>query len=378
MGIMTVLNTIEKDISKQEVKTESYFRVEGQKYFLGNRYIERVWKYDKGSLYTVSILDKVAGYQWVLKHSTIHNSEKDNDWLREISYEGLTNDIRQKDSEERSEYEMQLVDVSSNKVNDSIYSGSYLEIVFHLRDKVHCMDVKRHAVVYDNAPAIRTFIEVKSDKMPMGDFFSGTRLNILDTYPVALDNKYLRSYEFFARTDLTNHLVEERLNPSGFDKGSLVFYCPPDSEGLFFHKESPCFSDQRPEVEGNFRICEKRIETLGWGIRPEEIPEEYKITYSSVIGVFRGNYNCALLALKEYQRERSLIIPERDYSVMANLWGDRQCVEHMNEEFVIKEMEACAKLGVTHYQLDFGWQKRGDKDYWDVHPERFPGGFGRI
>ena len=66
----------------------------------------------------------------------------------------------------------------------------------------------------------------------------------------------------------------------------------------------------------------------------------------------------------------------------------------MREKFALEELEAGAKLGITHFQLDDGWQngrssnsaqKGGsleniwnNKNYWEPHPEKFPNGLEPI
>src|SRR5690606_5919160 len=65
----------------------------------------------------------------------------------------------------------------------------------------------------------------------------------------------------------------------------------------------------------------------------------------------------------------------------------------MNEKFILQELEAAAKLGITHFQLDDGWQeglsknssqKAGEKwEEWETadwvpHKSRFPRGLDSI
>ena len=77
---------------------------------------------------------------------------------------------------------------------------------------------------------------------------------------------------------------------------------------------------------------------------------------------------------------------------MMNTWGDRSQDSRVCEEFMLKEIEAGAKLGVDIIQIDDGWQKgvtvnskarkssiwegfyAADPDFWTVHPQRFPHG----
>ncbi len=353
-----------------------YFKNEGNRLTLGNECIKRTWSCSDSGIYTVSLSDEVSGRQWV------GNKNR----MPEFYYEGLTCSIRNP----KQPYKFKIADISVNEVTGPLNSGPFLEVVFSFINELYGIEVKRHAILYEGTAAIRTYIEVKSHNLPMGDFFAGTRFNVLDSIPVALQQGCVKSYEFFTRTDTTNDLVHENINLKGFDKSSILFYAEPDGTGLFLLKESPCFSDQRPECEGNFFIEDDGISTLGWGIRPEEVGSDgFRASYGSVVGVYNGGSANRVVSLKNYQRARAAVKPERDFMVMANPWGDRSCLEHMGEAFVLKELEACSRLGATHYQLDDGWEKGerlehivyneklGD-DFWEISKERFPDGFQKI
>lgn len=355
---------------------ECYFKKEGNVFSLGNQNIERVWEYNGHYLYTTSIVNKATGHQWVHKLDNVPG----------FFYEGLTGRM----NNEYKSYEFELLDVCEYEVKNSLYSCPYLEVIFYMKNSLHDLEVKQHALIYEDTQAIRTYLEVRSQNMPSGNFFSNLRFNILDTYQIPVKDGKLSSYEFFTRTDFTNHLIEAREQQHGFDNGNLLLYYNNDSNGFFIMKESPCFSDLRPETAGNFYVDKDKIQVLGWGIRPEEVPSEgFKKTYSSIIGVFNEGFEYGLMALKKYQKARAMLKPERDYMVMANPWGDRQCMEHLNEGFVLRELETCARVGITHYQMDAGWSK-GDgvanfinneslnEDFWDIDQERFPNGFNLI
>ncbi|NLC46291.1 MAG: hypothetical protein GX766_03985, partial [Firmicutes bacterium] len=346
-----------------------YFVQEGQMFTLGNRFIERTWVYGKGNFATASLLNKLTGRRWL-------NSHLDEP---EFFYEGLTGML----NETIEAAEIELLDV---KVKEGEHS---LEASFYLRIPFHGVELIRHAYAYENAPCIRTFLEVKAHNLPRGDFFGSLRHVVLDSYPLALEPDSLTACELFTRTDRTDELVC-RSKPEKITSANLVFSLDREGEGAFFLKESPVFTDQRPEAAGNFQITPHCIHTLGWGIRAEEFTAEKHLkTYSSVVGFFQNTFENGLIALKDYQRARNPLVPERDYMVMANPWGDRRCEEHMSEGFVLKELAACRKLGATHYQLDDGWQKGNglrqivnnraiDEEYWQIDPERFPNGFAPI
>jgi len=75
---------------------------------------------------------------------------------------------------------------------------------------------------------------------------------------------------------------------------------------------------------------------------------------------------------------------------VLNTWGDRSRDAKLNEAFAIEEIGAAAKFGITHFQLDDGWQAGRSSNsafaggnsagiwnhegYWSVHPAKFPRG----
>lgn len=78
--------------------------------------------------------------------------------------------------------------------------------------------------------------------------------------------------------------------------------------------------------------------------------------------------------------------------LVSNTWGDRSQDSCVCENFVRKEIEIAAELGLDMVQIDDGWQKgttvnsaepqsgvwegyyAADEDFWAVHPTRFPHG----
>jgi len=105
---------------------------------------------------------------------------------------------------------------------------------------------------------------------------------------------------------------------------------------------------------------------------------------------YSGNEFERLTALKKYQHNLRLLKPGRDEMIMMNTWGGPWTGQPCPESFALAELEAGARLGITHFQLDDGWQtgrsanQHSKEDhwmqygknehFWDPNPERFPGG----
>ena len=127
----------------------------------------------------------------------------------------------------------------------------------------------------------------------------------------------------------------------------------------------------------------------GLGLTETDIREdEWTRTYSCVTGVYTGDELEALTALRNYQKNIRTHLQERDEMIMMNTWGDRSQDTKVNEAFCLQELERAAKLGITHFQIDDGWQTgkspnsataKGsfkniwdNKDYWKPNIDKYP------
>ena len=115
--------------------------------------------------------------------------------------------------------------------------------------------------------------------------------------------------------------------------------------------------------------------------------------YSTVFGLFSNDELNALKALKSYQSKIRKNISGRDDMIMMNTWGDRGAGERINEQYIINELELCNHLGVTHFQIDDGWQTGKSPatteggsfddiwardDYWIPDNNNFPNGLAPV
>ncbi len=119
--------------------------------------------------------------------------------------------------------------------------------------------------------------------------------------------------------------------------------------------------------------------------------------YPFVVLAYAGGEPGRIAALQNWQRQLRRFDPARDGLFLSNTWGDRSRDARINEEFILKEVAAGAKLGVDIVQVDDGWQKgrtansaaaRGkgvwngywaaDPDFWQPDPQRFPRGLAPV
>ena len=109
--------------------------------------------------------------------------------------------------------------------------------------------------------------------------------------------------------------------------------------------------------------------------------------------LFANNENDALHYYKNYELSVFKYNPATDNTLTMNTWGDRNKDSRVNEGFILKELDAAKRLGVTHYQIDDGWQQGLSQnssqkagilwddwadDAWKVNAQRFPGGLKSV
>lgn len=119
--------------------------------------------------------------------------------------------------------------------------------------------------------------------------------------------------------------------------------------------------------------------------------------YPSVIIPYEGGRIGLTRALHAAQRKTRPYKEGRDGLFLSNTWGGGFRDAHVNEAFLMKEIEAAAELGVDVVEIDDGWQKgrsmnsvlangKGvwngywavDPNFWDPDSVRFPNGFAPL
>lgn len=202
--------------------------------------------------------------------------------------------------------------------------------------------------------------------------------------------------EFFDRTDSINNLVAES-SCVGYTRptlmrGNVLFAKPLGKQGgLFFVKEAPCSFVQLHYPGHDFACSMNKVQVAGAGIATADLPAgEWVRIYGVATGICDGSELGFLTALRDYQKRLRRHVPERDDMIMMNTWGDRNRDARIGEAFVNEQADACRRLGVSHLQIDDGWQQGLSKnsadnsgrlwdqwtlESWQPHGERFPNGF---
>jgi hypothetical protein len=253
-------------------------------------------------------------------------------------------------------------------------------------------DKKTVFTLAPEVPAIRLSCSIKKNTGAELPWIDGM---YLDRILLPSVHCIIRTVEFFDRTDEHNNLVKkDRMLPftrPAEKRGNLLIAeSSLGSDAFFLLKEAPGADAQAGYPGYDFLIEKQSITVAGTGITQEDlIVGEWINTYSVVFGVPVDNMGCEY-SLRLYQKSIRKHVSNRDDMIMLNTWGDRNKDQRVNEEFCIREIDACARFGFTHFQVDDGWQTGlsknsgnssgnlwddWEKEHWEPNPLRFPNGF---
>lgn len=176
--------------------------------------------------------------------------------------------------------------------------------------------------------------------------------------------------------------------------GNILILRPQDRAGhLFVLKEAPVATDQLGWPGHDFLLRNGDVRVAGSGFSGAEAQDASVDAYAVVVGVAGPSESDLRLALRAHMETVRRFDIGRDAMIMSNSWGDRSRDARMSEAFIASEIDAAARLGLTHVQLDDGWQaglsrnsanRAGERweDWsaadWRPHPKRFPGGLSPL
>jgi len=334
---------------------------------IGNEIIERQWIWKDGNLYPTKIKNKDLKTEYL---------ETDIPISPENSVIPLSTSLEQYTHQQNSiaNEEFQVIAIAS-------FTGYDKKIILSIKEK---------------SPAIRVqyFFMIKKEFTKIPEL----ETQVLDSFSLPSIHYTIKSVEFFDRTDVNNNLVQENiflpfLHP--FEtRGNILFAESNLDQGSFFViKEAPCSFVQLNYQGLDFIVDKEKIFVIGNGLtNTDMLLNTWVSSYASVIGVVPAN-TPPEYALRSYQKTLRRHLPERDEMIMMNTWGDRNRDASINENFCLKEIDACVKYGFTHFQIDDGWQTglsknsansggrlwdQWEEEHWQPHPERFPNGLGKV
>lgn len=362
-----------------------YSRLQNDTLTIGNSRIERRFVWNGGNLMTQSLTDFSSGQVWTSRSLT-----------PDFKVAGDTRSTGGR--------------CSTKRIAETDIHPARLEVTVEF--SLGTLDVRRIYRICADTPAIAcdTYLKGSAAQLPDSRTVNAAdRKNIestadMQSQPVAatLDrfnpggfHWHTRIVEFQDVTDWNNNLVFEtdvipyRKNSY---RGNLLFARNAENgRGFFFLKEAPGSGVQLAYGGGDFTAEFGDFTVTGLGVTEKDLREgEWVKAYGCVLGVWSGGELEQLTALRSYQKNLRKLLPGRDEMVMMNTWGDRSQDTKVNEQFCLAEVRKAAHLGITHFQIDDGWQvgkspnsavAKGsfkniwdNPDYWKPDPEKYPRG----
>lgn len=366
---------------------ECYSQLSGDTLKMGNSRIERVYLWNDGHLITCRVTDKLSGKSWT-------SSAGSADFVvnRAVPSDG----------------KIRVEEVAGDGIRPPRLVTT---VTYRLGD----LEVERSYRLYDGVPAIAVDTRLRGTLSGVAEkeVSEADRSNIehsgdmkLKPVTAVLDRLALpgqhwrgRAVEFRDITDWNNNLVDERdfisYRKTNY-RGNILTVTDGDNGGGFvFLKEAPCSGVQLAYKRGDFISDFGSFMVTGLGVDDKDVgPEKWISTYGSVLCTFGEDELSALRALRTYQKQCRVLDPDRDEMVMMNTWGDRSQDAKVNEAFCLAELDKAARLGITLFQIDDGWQAGkspnsasaggsfkdiyANASYWTPDPVKYPRGLKPI
>ncbi len=357
---------------------KAYAHQEGDTFYIGNNKIERSFRWNKGNLITLTITDKTNGKVW-------KNEGKQADFF----------------VPGQSEKDMKTGTWNIKRIERK-GAVPYAEVTVEYA--LERLSIKRVFRIYDDCPAIGidTYLKGNANNawivqnkdlgnwkyLPQRNILSqGSEIPVLDRVSFGGKHWKLDLVEFTDNSDSHNTFVKHHSETAYHDnvyKGNILFFGNMEDDlGLFYLKESPLAPSQLAYPGADFIVRDGDVRAIGIGITAADLQgPDWIRTYSIVFGVSANDESSQLKALHSYHKSKTTT----ESMVSMNTWGDRGPLERLTEEFCFKQIDACARLGISHFQLDWGWQEYSDytdKDgtpikKWTPKRSLFPNGFERV
>lgn len=278
------------------------------------------------------------------------------------------------------------------------------------------MSIRRRCELIPNSPAIRCAVALKG-VAPAGFANGGAasaamletgrlgqRAPVFRVDHLGLPGRHWRAeaVRFSAVTDHNDTLVQSDVSLLYREDqrltGNVLVLAPQGQRRggaqVFLVKEAPAGPDQIGFAGFDWRARVGSVEAAGSGFLESDLQDgEWRDAAAVVVGLAGPTQTELLTAVRAHMETVRPFNPARDLVVSSNTWGDRSRDGRMSEAFMLGEIEAAAALGLSHVQLDDGWQaglsknsasRAGQKwedwrdEDWRPHPERFPNGLAPV
>jgi hypothetical protein len=329
--------------------------------------IERSWTWTGKGLQTTSVKNQITG-----KEYASIKSKYQCDW----NLPGAIDDTTI----------AELVDLTVAENDDEGFSNRHLQVLATIKYPEAKLMVQYVIWIFPDAPGIRTQLKVKAmdgfshnnllysegERIDCGHKIAvpGARSEYL---PVNFTVENRRRYWGYynnpgSRHDPSRDMLEETVvtgyplfltEDNNWASGLSVEYNQGE-DGICVVKESPKCVNQQSHYTGSYYSGPDGLAVTGWGLTPDEIvTDRYRECWATWTIVWIEGNDGMQLALKQFDRARYPVFPERDMFILSNSWGPANPfgAQFTEFDFLMKEIPALAKVGVDVMQIDEGWEK---------------------
>ena len=331
--------------------------------------MERTWNWTGKGLQTTGIKNQITGQEY---------AQISGKYLSDWDLPGAINDTST----------AELVDFKVSENEDDGFTNKHLQVITTIKYPAAKLEVQHVIWVFPNTPGIRTQLRVKAlvgfsgnglpdqegERMDYGHKIAvpSARCEYL---PLDFKIENARRYWGYynnpgSRHDPARDMLEETVvtgyplfltEDNNWASGLSVEYNN-GSNGICLVKESPKCVNQQSHYTGSYYSGPNGLAVTGWGLTPAEIvSDRYRECWATWTIVWTQGNDGMQLALKQFDRTRYPVFPERDMFILSNTWGpgDPLGQQFTEQDFLLKEIPALAKVGVDVMQIDDGWQKGG-------------------
>lgn len=219
--------------------------------------------------------------------------------------------------------------------------------------------------------------------------------------PFSLPHYTTKIVSFREATDHHSNIIRSRTElpyrkPQYYEGNILIVKNNRKEEVHLVVKQSPLQDAQSAYTGFDFSTDFSGIKVHSPGFDFQHDPGKdscWQEAYPLFTVMYAGDGKTALNLYKKYELAVHKYIPHTDNTFTMNTWGDRNRDSRINEPFILNELEAASRLGITHYQIDDGWQQGLSRNSaekanilwdewsaadWDVNTTRFPNGLNKV
>ncbi len=278
-----------------------------------------------------------------------------------------------------------------------------------LTAKYKAFETRRSLIIYDNSPGVEWRLAVKG-KHPFKYKTNYSATGLIENPELLSDNQphyfslpaagsfwTTKTILFKEATDHHTNLLQKKqefpYKKSQYYNGSVLQMQYPGFEHLIV-KLSPLQNAQAVYAGFDFSTDLDGVKVHSPGLTADSSNlTEWQEAYPLFVVMYAENEDVALGYYKNFELNVNKYIPALDNTFTMNTWGDRNQDSRINEKFILNELDAAARLGITHFQIDDGWQQGlslnsaskhkllwddwGDND-WQINKTRFPNGFEAV